>query len=173
MSKPESGLFGGTQGASKATSKKSVKVYSATEALKNHIENAEPSSSGKAGIKGAHNKDNFLNEIDRIGAHTTSTAPNSQIDGVEKISYQMPKKDKTGKPTGEYQSKTHDKTVYDPAKISTDNYIKWGLEAANSAATKSPSGKLGHEWTGTDSNGVKWHGYCDDSGNITSFYPED
>jgi hypothetical protein len=21
--------------------------------------------------------------------------------------------------------------------------------------------------------GIKWHGYCDDSGNITSFYPED
>jgi hypothetical protein len=85
----------------------------------------------------------------------------------------MPKRDKTGKPTGEYQSRTHDKTVYDPVKISTNKYIKWGLEAANNAAKKSSSGKLGREWTGTDSNGVKWHGYCDDSGNITSFYPDD
>ena len=126
MCKSGSGLFGGTQGADKAASIKSAKVYSATEALKNHIENAEPTSSGKSGIKGAHNKDNFLNEIDRIGAHTTSTTPNSQIDGVEKISYQMPKKDKTGKPTGEFQSKIHDKRymiLLKSAQISTLNGV--------------------------------------------------
>jgi hypothetical protein len=173
MSKAGTGLFGGTQGANKATARKSAKIYLPTESLRNHIENVEASSGGKAGIKGAHNKDNFLREIDRIGAHTISTTPNPHLDGVERISYQMPKRDKTGKPTGEYQSRTHDKTVYDPVKISTNKYIKWGLEAANNAAKKSSSGKLGREWTGTDSNGVKWHGYCDDSGNITSFYPDD
>jgi len=64
-------------------------------------------------------------------------------------------------------------SVYDSAKVSTDVYNKWGIEAANNAAKKCPGGKLGHEWTGIVSNCVKWHGYCDDNGKITSFYPED
>ena len=72
-----------------------------------------------------------------------------------------------------FQSSTKTKTVYDSNKISTDQYIKQGLEAANNAAKNSTTGKLGHEWSGTDNKGIKWHGYCDDSGNITSFYPED
>ena len=69
--------------------------------------------------------------------------------------------------------KSFKKTVYDSSKINTDTYIKWGLQAANNAASSSSSGKLGHEWTGTDNQGVKWHGYCNDKGEITSFYPED
>ena len=178
MSKADSGLFSGTKGngsggGSNTGNRKSSSPYKATQALKDHIENPQPSSSGSDGIKGAHHKDNFLKEVDRIGAKTTGTTPNSQIDGVEQISYKMPKKDKYGNPTGELKSKTFKKTVYDPAKIGTDTYLKWGLEAANNAASSSPSGKLGREWTGTDNNGVKWHGYCDKNGEITSFYPED
>ena len=72
-----------------------------------------------------------------------------------------------------YKSKSFKKTVYDPSKINTDTYIKWGLQAANNAASSSPSGKHGREWTGTDNQGVKWHGYCNDKGEVTSFYPED
>lgn len=85
----------------------------------------------------------------------------------------MPKKDKYGNPTGEFKTKTFKKTVYDPSKIDTDTYIKRGLEAANNSARSSSSEKLGHEWTGTDNQGVKWPGYCDKTGKITSFYPED
>jgi len=51
--------------------------------------------------------------------------------------------------------------------------MKSGLEAANNAAKESSTGKLGREWSGTDNDGHKWHGYCDDSGKLTSFYPED
>ena len=46
-------------------------------------------------------------------------------------------------------------------------------EATNNATKNSSIGKLGRKWTGTDSNGVKWHGYCDESGQITSIYSED
>ena len=129
--------------------------------------------SGRNGIKGAHNKDNFLREVVRIGAKTTGSTPNSQMDGVEQICYKMPKKDTTGKPTGSYKAQIFKKTVYDPAKISTDQYLERGLQAANDTASKSETGRLGHEWSGTDKKGVRWHGYCDSNGNITSFYPED
>ena len=177
MSKSGSGLFTGTKGSGNNVGQEgqshSECPYKATEALKNHIENPEPSTSGSDGIKGAHHKDNFLKEADRIGAKTTDTTPSKQIDGVETITYKMPKKDKYGNPTGDYKVKTFTKTVYDPSKIDTDTYIKWGLQAANNAAHSSSSGKLGHEWTGTDDQGVKWHGYCNSAGEITSFYPED
>ena len=179
MSKGGSGLFSGTKGSSETNSKSdankalSFKQYKATQALKNHIENPEPSSSGSEGIKGAHHKGNFVKEVERIGAKVIESTPNSQVDGVEQISYKMPKKDRFGNSTGDFKSKTFKKTVYNPSKIDTDVYIKRGLQAANNAAKVSSSGRLGREWTGSDNQGVKWHGYCDSNGNITSFYPED
>lgn len=178
MSKSMSGHFSGTKGANIANNSlksdtKSSSSYTTTASLKNHIVNPEPSASGKQGIKGAHHKGNFINEVNRVGARTTNSIKNSQIKGVERISYKMPKKDRFGKVTGEFQSKTHHKTVYDTSKIRTEQYIKRGLEAANNAASKSANGKLRREWTGIDKQGVKWRGYCDSKGNITSFYPED
>ncbi|MCF0133138.1 MAG: EndoU domain-containing protein [Blautia sp.] len=167
-----SGAYTGETGK-KPDYKPEPTTYRATQALKDHIENPQPTSSNSEGIKGAHNKDNFTAEAKRVGAKTISSQSNSQLDGVEKIEYQMPKKDRFGKPTGEYKAKKFSKTVYDPSKISTDTYVKWGIQAANNAAKNSSTGKLGREWTGTDNQGVKWHGYCDANGKITSFYPED
>jgi len=38
--------------------------------------------------------------------------------------------------------------------------------------SKSPDGLLPREWVGNDGAGVKWRGYSDGNGNITSFFPE-
>lgn len=46
----------------------------------------------------------------------------------------------------EFKAKEYTKTVYDPNKISTNQYIKLGIEAANNSAKNSSTGKLGHEW---------------------------
>lgn len=183
MSKGYSGYFNGTSGANtldedsvvgnSSKISKSEKTYSATASLMNHIENPEPTTSGKSGIKGAHHKENFLAAVNKVGAKATGSVPNSQINGVERISYQMPKRDRYGKPTNEYQQKVHHKTVYDASKISTKQYISRGLQAANQAVKNSAGGKLSREWTGKDNHGVLWRGYCDSNGNITSFYPED
>ena len=167
------GGFGDTSGSKGKNSSDNGNKYKETKSLRNHIENADTSGNGKAGIKGGHKKDNFLSAVDKVGAKITDTQTNSQIDGVEKISYKMPKKRQTRKSYFRVSVKYKTKTVYDSNKISTDRYIKQGLEAANNVAKNSTTGKLGHEWRGTDNKGIKWHGYCDDSGNITSFYPED
>ena len=124
------GGFGGTYGSQdlpdkqeKTTSKSAdneqpkTTSYKSTQKLRNHIESAEKTNSGSEGIKGAHHKDNFINEANRIGAKITETVPNSQIDGVEKISYKMPMKDGKGNLTGSYKAKTFHKTVYNQAKI--------------------------------------------------------
>ena len=70
-------------------------------------------------------------------------------------------------------SKTFKKTVYNPSKISTEEYIGRGMEAAANAARRSESGTVGREWTGVYSHGVSWHGYTNLDRNVTSFYPED
>ena len=137
--------------------------------LKNHIENGGGAS--RSGIDGCHNKDNFERAIQEAGGVVESSTPSEIIDGVEHLTYRLPKKDKTGKRTGEMQSKEHSKTVYDPSKISTDEYIDRGLQAAADAARESRTGKLGREWTGRDAHGVSWRGYSDSGGNVTSFYP--
>lgn len=176
--KSNSGLFQGTSGLHKQeatqTSKSSnITEYKVTEALKKHIEEADTSSLNQSGIKGGHNKDNFLKAANENGVKITKTESNSQMEGVEKIYYKVPKKDIQGKPTSELKATEYKKTVYDPKILSTDQYVNYGIEAANNAAKNSSTGKLSREWTGTDSNGVKWHGYCDESGQITSIYPED
>ncbi len=42
-------------------------------------------------------------------------------------------------------------------------------EAVNNASSK---GVLGREWEGYDGQGIKWRGYTDKDGAVTSFYPE-
>ena len=84
----------------------------------------------------------------------------------------MPKLNADGTPTGEYGAKVFRKTIYDPNIIRDEEYIKYGLEAANDAMNNVGGTGLPREWTGVDSNGVKWHGYYED-GKITSFFPDE
>lgn len=86
-----------------------------------------------------------------------------------KITYQVPSLDaKTGQKIG-WKAKPFDKTVYDPKLISDEDFIKRGKEAVNNASSK---GVLGREWEGYDGQGIKWRGYTDKDGAVTSFYPE-
>lgn len=168
MSKGVSGLFN----TEKKLSNQNPTVYTASVTLKDHIVKGNLEVTGN-GISGAHNKDNFLKIAEKNNIRIESSIPNSQMEGVEQIFYSIPKKDKSGKPTGEYKATQRKKTVYDPKIISNEKYIKFGIEAANNAAKAMENGKLGREWSGNDSQGVSWHGYCDKNGNITSFYPND
>ena len=143
--------------------------YTADDTLRNHIENVDTTVSRKRGIDGAHNKEVFLkNDIQIV-----SSTPHPQIKGVEIICYQLPKRDKTGASIPEeYQSGAPlTKSVYDPNIISTDEYLRRGIEAANDAAKSYPDGILPRIWSGCDSQGIRWRGYYE-NGRITSFYPE-
>ncbi len=143
--------------------------YELTDRLKLHIEMVDTSVPRKRGIGGAHKRDVFIQNDIKIISET----PHPNIDGVSKIEYQMPKRDKTGVPiAGEYQDGIPKlKTVYDSNIISTDEYLRRGLEAANNAASQYENGILPREWVGVDNNGVSWRGYCK-NGEITSMYPE-
>ena len=139
--------------------------------LRDHIDNVD--KVGKQGISGCHNSEIFEEALEELGGTIESREPVSSIDGVEVVTYRLPKRDRQGNPTDEMRSTSFTKTVFDPDKISTDEYVGRGMEAAAEAASRSDSGTLGHEWTGTDSQGVTWHGYTDSNGNVHSFYPTD
>lgn len=139
------------------------------DTLRAHIENVDPNVPRKRGIGGAHNREAFLqNDIQIV-----SVTSHPEIPGIEIIEYQMPKLDKTGTPIpGEYQTgKPKRKTVYDPSVFSTEEYLRRGVEAANNASEQYSEGTLPREWSGYDSQGIKWRGYYE-NGVITSFYPE-
>ena len=174
------GGFGNTKGANIQNStsqnanggKTTVRHYIETKALRDHIENPDISGSLKNGIKGGHREDNFCSTLSKLNAIIDRVVDYSSIDGIKVIYYQLPKKDIRGKPTSEFRNQVMRKTVYDHSRLSTKAYITRGLEAANNAAKNSESGRLPREWTGVDNHGITWRGYCDSSGNITSFYPE-
>lgn len=171
MSKPSSGLYAGTKGDLQDSN--DIISYIDWEALKNHMERPDPSTSMKKGIKGAHNKNYFMKEIKRTGAQIVNSIQHPKMKGIETITYQMPKLNLTGEPNGTFRSKIFAKTVYDPAVLSTKAYIRRGLEAANQAIQNAPSHRLSREWTGIDHHGIQWRGYVDSHGHITSFYPEE
>ncbi len=169
-----SGLFHGTTGeglparlsgggtAKPATSSS----YTATVALRRHI--TEAYDNGKQGIGGGHERGAFEAKLEEMGGKVEGRIPCENIDGVEKVAYRLPKKGPDGKPTEEMRAKVYSKTVYDASKISTDEYLRRGVEAANDAAK---GGRLPREWSGIDGQGVRWHGYTE-NGEIQSFFPE-
>ena len=170
------GMFPGTSGSNlgrelllkepNANSRKngSPKSPTAAPGLRAHVEKG--SGVGRDGISGCHQKDNFERILGEAGGKITESREIPGIEGIEIVHYALPKKDREGKPTGEFKSKQYQKSVYDPSKISTDEYIRRGLEAASN-----PTSVQGRKWTGLDSNNVKWSGYMNDADEITSLYP--
>jgi hypothetical protein len=76
--------------------------------------------------------------------------------------------DPSGNPTGSYRAAILEKTVYDPKKISNEQFMDWGRQAAAEAQA---AGKLNREWVGTAPNGLEFRGYLDDTGAVKSFFP--
>jgi hypothetical protein len=112
-----------------------------------------------------------LNDIDIQGI-IVSTTPHPTIPGIEKIAYRNIAHTPGGQPIpGTYIQTPKYKTVYDPAIIKDDDFIKYGMEAANNAESVATSsgGTLGSIWNGVASNSWNYDGFYRD-GVITSFF---
>lgn len=168
------GLHSGTSGAranagaGSAPAKTIAGNYKASPGLRDHLESAK--DAGRDGISGGHEKSAFEEKLREIGGHVIEETNILGIDGMKSIRYEVPKKDKAGNPTSEMRTISTPKSVYDKNVISTEEYMRRGLEAANNAATAN-NGSLSRSWNGTDNNGVKWKGYLDDNGNVSTLYP--
>jgi len=120
----------------------------------------------KRGIGGAHNRDEFFKYANEFKVE--KVVPHPTLDGVETIRYRMSALDRAGNPTGEYRAAVLEKTVYDPSKISNEQFMDWGRQAAAEAQAL---GKLSREWVGTAPNGLEFRGYLDETGAVKSFFP--
>ncbi|MFC4258571.1 CdiA family toxin C-terminal domain-containing protein [Marinobacter lacisalsi] len=120
----------------------------------------------RRGIGGAHNGDEFLKYSNEFKVE--EIIPHPTVDGIETVRYRMAALDKAGDPTGEYRAAILEKTVYDPSKVSNEQFLDWGRQAAAEAQS---AGRLNREWVGTASNSLEFRGYLDETGAVKSFFP--
>ncbi|GHU36705.1 hypothetical protein FACS1894192_03900 [Bacilli bacterium] len=131
----------------------------------NHLKNVEGFGKNN-GISGAHNGQNFMDEIGKLNAKITSEKVNSAFLGIKEVEYRVPQKLPGGviKEPIEYTSKVYKKTIYDSSIVSDKQIFEWGQEAMK-------NGKIvGNKIYGTASNGLKFEGYYR-NGEITNFFP--
>ncbi|MDM5154709.1 CdiA family toxin C-terminal domain-containing protein [Bacillus sp. DX1.1] len=104
------------------------------------------------------------NSIDDL---IVSKRPHPTIEGVYEVNYQIPRKDMAGNIAEPVTCKIikEPKTVYDPSVISDDVIYQWGTEAMKKGTIN------GTRVEGTASNGLRFFGYLDESGNVKNFYP--
>ncbi|WP_209443726.1 CdiA family toxin C-terminal domain-containing protein, partial [Paenibacillus camerounensis] len=125
---------------------------------------------GNKGVVGGHNLENFEKILTdqgwKLDDVIVSRTPHSTVPGVYEIEYRLPALDRELKVVpGQYKNIPQPKTVYDSNVISNEQMLVWGKEAMANGVI---NGRL---VTGYSSNGLRFTGYLDDSGNITNFHP--
>lgn len=150
--------------------------------LKRHLANADGFSQ-KQGIKGAHNRTNFMAELNSRGGRVKSETQ-TDIEGITRIKYEIPTLDRTGKPDGGFKEISSIKTVYDPKKFSDDKILQMAQKAASQGyskaskiaqneRTKSISERKNVIQFSETFDGIKFRSYFDvNTGRITNIYPE-
>lgn len=96
----------------------------------------------------------FEGKLAEMGGRVEERLPSEDIEDVEKITFRLPKRGLDGKPTGEMRARTYSKTVYDARVISTEEYVRRGIEAANDAAGGGSLPRSGPVSTGRESGGT-------------------
>ncbi|MDT8979319.1 CdiA family toxin C-terminal domain-containing protein [Paenibacillus sp. chi10] len=125
---------------------------------------------GNKGVVGGHSLESFEKILSEQGWKLddviVSRTPHPTVAGVYEIEYRLPALDRELKVVpGQYKNIPQPKTVYDPIVISNEQMIVWGKEAMENGVI---NGRL---VTGYSSNGLRFTGYLNDSGNITNFHP--
>jgi RHS repeat-associated protein len=133
-----------------------------------HLERADGYSS-KSGVKGAHNRDEFLQAATDNKLHILSETQSPSTPGLSEITYGRDSLDRTGKVDG-IKEFGNPKTVYDPSVISTDQMFEAGKEAAASGYSEAKaSGKRVYS---AYHNGIKFRIYLDETlTTVTNFHP--
>ncbi|EYU13924.1 CdiA family toxin C-terminal domain-containing protein, partial [Photorhabdus aegyptia] len=123
------------------------------------------------GVYGTHNADLFIQAASENGIKILSQTPTS-MKGITDISYQLPKKDRTGKIIeGEYKGgKPLTKTVYDPKVFSDQKMLELGQQAASSGYKQAIS--QGRREYKSTAGGVTFQVYLDqETGRVMNFFP--
>ena len=95
--------------------------------LKNHLIQGEGINQ-RRGIAGGHNRENFLNTLSQGGGRIVKEE-STDVDGITRIHYEIPRLGRDGKPDGTYKAISSPKTVYDPIKFSDHEMLEMGQKA--------------------------------------------
>ncbi len=95
--------------------------------LKNHLIQGEGINQ-RRGVVGGHNRENFLNTLSQ-GDGRIVKEESTNVDGITRIHYEIPRLGRDGKPDGTYKAISSPKTVYDPIKFSDHEMLEMGQKA--------------------------------------------
>jgi len=159
-------------GTTESTEVKQSEKYEPTQELRDHIKSGNGQAPrGSKGIDGAHNEVEFKKMVEKHGCKIIDV---TEIEpGIKKYDYQVPVKDRTGKIVeGEFKSNIQYKTTYDPEIISDEEFVNRGVETFEDFKISLNENEIiPRKWEFIDKKGLKWKGYTDGYGNLTSLFP--
>ena len=82
----------------------------------------------RQGVLGGHNRENFINTLSQGGGRIVKEE-STNVDGITRIHYKIPRLGRDGKPDGTYKAISSPKTVYDPIKFSDHEMLEMGQKA--------------------------------------------
>ena len=128
-------------------------------------------------MTGGHREDVFLARLKELDGEIISKRTIPGMDGVQVVEYRLPVRDNLKNivrdESGEVVfKKSTRKTIYDPSKISTDEYISRGLEAADNLKKIPTEYQKNVRFIGVDSQGFKWEIIVkENTTEIDTFWP--
>ena len=142
--------------------------------LKNHLIQGEGINQ-RRGVIGGHNKENFLNTLSQGGGRIVKEE-STNVDGITRIHYEIPRLGRDGKPDGTYKAISSPKTVYDPIKFSDHEMLEMGQKAVAKGYSDLLERNRLDPKVYQDSqkiNGIKFHYYIDtETKGVTNVHPK-
>ena len=142
--------------------------------LKNHLIQGEGINQ-RRGVAGGHNRENFLNTLSQGGGRIVKDE-STNVDGITRIHYEIPRLGRDGKPDGTYKAISSPKTVYDPIKFSDHEMLEMGQKAVAKgyvSSVKTSNDYLKNYQDSQQINGIKFRYYIDkDTKGVTNVHPE-
>ena len=137
--------------------------------LKNHLIQGEGINQ-RRGVAGGHNRENFINTLSQGGGRIVKEE-STNVDGITRIHYEIPRLGRDGKPDGTYKTISSPKTVYDPQKYSDNNILKWGQRAASKGYKEAMGAFDVREYNETY-NGIEYKIYLNKkTGEVQNVHP--
>ena len=142
--------------------------------LKNHLIQGEGINQ-RRGVAGGHNRENFLNTLSQGGSRIVKEE-STNVDGITRIHYEIPRLGRDGKPDGTYKAISSPKTVYDPIKFSDHEMLEMGQKAVAKGYSDLLERNRLDPKVYQDSqkiNGIKFHYYIDtETKGVTNVHPK-
>ena len=142
--------------------------------LKNHLIQGEGINQ-RRGVAGGHNRENFLNTLSQGGGRIVKEE-STNVDGITRIHYEIPRLGRGGKPDGTYKAISSPKTVYDPIKFSDHEMLEMGQKAVAKGYSDLLERNRLDPKVYQDSqkiNGIKFHYYIDtETKGVTNVHPK-